>query len=190
MEFVQPIRDMKQIQAIKNILLAQGSRNHLLFVLGINCGLRISDILQLRIRDVVNERGKPRSFYELRESKTRKSRRFPFSKNVQRAIDLYLQEIGKKIDTEAYLFKSRQGHRSITRQRAYQIINNAARAVGIQEKIGTHTLRKTFGYHAYKSGVDIALLQSIFNHSSPSVTLRYIGITQDDMDDVIIKLNL
>ncbi|PLR75434.1 site-specific integrase [Bacillus sp. V3-13] len=190
MEFVQPIRDLKQIQAIKNILLAQSARNHLLFVLGINCGLRISDILQLQIGDVVNERGKPRPFYELRESKTKKGRRFPFSKNVQKAINLYFQEAGKNENLESYLFKSRQGYRSITRQRAYQIINDAAHAIGIQEKIGTHTLRKTFGYHAYKSGVDITLLQSIFNHSSPSVTLRYIGITQDDMDDVIINLNL
>lgn len=72
MEFVQPIRDPKQIQAIKKILLAQSTRNHLLFVLGINCGLRISDILQLRVGDVVNDRGKPRPFYELRERKTKK----------------------------------------------------------------------------------------------------------------------
>lgn len=190
MEFVQPIRDPKQIQAIKKILLAQSVRDHLLFVLGINCGLRISDILQLRIGDVVSDRGKPRPFYELRERKTKKGRRFPFSKNVQKAIELYTDEFGSTLDPDEYLFRSRQGSGPITRQRAHQLINEAARAVGIQERIGTHTLRKTFGYHAYKSGVDITLLQSIFNHSSPSVTLRYIGITQDDMDDVIISLNL
>ncbi|SDW38464.1 Phage integrase family protein [Marininema mesophilum] len=190
MEFVQPIRDPKQIQAIKKILLAQSARDHLLFVLGINCGLRISDILQLRIGDVITDRGKPKPYYELREQKTKKGRRFPFGKNVLKAIELYIDEVGGSQNSDSYLFKSRQGAQPITRQRAHQIINSAARSIGIKEKIGTHSLRKSFGYHAYKSGVDISLLQSIFNHSAPSVTLRYIGITQDDMDDVILNLNL
>lgn len=188
MEFVQPIRDIKKIEAIKKILLAQSSRDHLLFVLGINGGLRISDILKLKVKDVVNEKNKPRTFYEVREQKTGKSRRLVFSKNVLKAIELFIKD-HPDIDHEEYLFKSREGG-PISRQRAYQIINSAAREVGIQDKIGTHTLRKTFGYHAYKSGVDIAVIQQIFNHSAPSITLRYIGITQDDIDDVILNLNL
>ena len=65
-----------------------------------------------------------------------------------------------------------------------------ARAVGIQDRIGTHTLRKTFGYHAYQTGIDISILQKIFNHTAQSVTMRYIGITQDDMDEVFLNLNL
>lgn len=76
------------------------------------------------------------------------------------------------------------------RQRAYKILNDVARSVGIKEKIGTHTLRKTFGYHAYNKGYDITLIQKLFNHSSPSVTLRYIGITQEQMDDVYLSLDL
>ena len=70
------------------------------------------------------------------------------------------------------------------------IINGVAKAVGIKENIGTHTLRKTFGYHAYNNGYDITLIQKLFNHSSPAVTLRYIGITQDEMDDVYLSLDL
>lgn len=193
MEFVQPIRDSKKIDAMKKILLAQSTRDHLLFVLGINGGLRISDILKLKVKDVVNEKNKPRTFlgsgYVIREQKTHKSRRLVFSKNVTKAIELFIKD-HPGIDHEEYLFKSREGNKAITRQRAYQIINEAARSVGIQDKIGTHTLRKTFGYHAYKSGVDIAVIQQIFNHSAPSITLRYIGITQDDIDDVILNLNL
>jgi site-specific recombinase XerD len=69
-------------------------------------------------------------------------------------------------------------------------LNSAAERVGITESIGCHTLRKTFGYHAYKAGVDLTLLQSIFNHSAQSVTLRYIGIIQDDIDNVYDALNL
>ena len=76
------------------------------------------------------------------------------------------------------------------RQQAYKILNSVAKDVGIKEKIGTHTLRKTFGYHAYKNGYDITIVQKILNHSSPSVTLRYIGITQDKLDDVYMNLDL
>lgn len=188
MEFVQPIRDKKKIEAMKKILLAQSARNHLLFVLGINSGLRISDILKLNVKDIVDQKRKTLPYYELREQKTGKYKRFPFGKNVQKAIEIYMKEIGGHADE--YIFRSRQSTEPITRQHAHRIINKAARMVGITEKIGTHSLRKTFGYHAYKSGVDITLLQAIFNHSSPSITLRYIGITQDEMDDVTLNLNL
>ena len=68
------------------------------------------------------------------------------------------------------------------RSAAYRIINGACRVVGIKENIGTHTLRKTFGYHHYRKFKDIALLQKIFNHYSPSVTLRYIGIDQEEIN--------
>jgi len=88
------------------------------------------------------------------------------------------------------LFPSRKGGTPITRQQAYRILNEAARAVGITDQIGTHTLRKTFGYHAYKQGADITRLQYLLNHSAPSVTLRYIGITQEELDNVYLTLNL
>lgn len=188
MEFVQPIRDKKKIEDIKRVLFAQSKRDHLLFVLGINSGLRIGDILQIRVEDVIDEKGKPRSFYELREQKTGKTKKFPFGKNVQKAIEIFFNEFER--NRQDYLFVSRKGKQPITRQQAWRIINQSARTVGIPDKIGTHTLRKTFGYHAYRTGIDITLLQQIFNHSSPSITLRYIGIVQDDIDDVIINLNL
>lgn len=76
------------------------------------------------------------------------------------------------------------------RDQAYKLINQAARAVGINDKIGSHTMRKTFAYQAYQSGIDLTLIQKLLNHSAPSVTLAYIGITQDQMDDVYMNLNL
>lgn len=76
------------------------------------------------------------------------------------------------------------------RDKAYKIINQAARAVGIKDKIGSHTMRKTFAYQAYQAGIDLTLIQKLLNHSAPSVTLAYIGITQDQMDDVYLNLNL
>ncbi|WP_075982948.1 site-specific integrase [Bacillus massilinigeriensis] len=192
MELVQPIRDRRKIEAIKKVL-SQNKRDVLLFNMGINSGLRISDLLKMKVSDAIDEKGRVKEGYELREQKTGKVKRFPFSKNVQKAISDYLGTYEEDMDRPLFVSRKSAADGSpkpITRQQAYQIINDAARAVGISDNIGTHTLRKTFGYHAYKAGVDIALLQQIFNHSAPSVTLRYMGILQDDMDQVIINLNL
>jgi len=193
MEFVQPIRDVKKINAMKKNLLGDqenGLRNHLLFVLGINSGLRISDLLRMKIGDVWDERKGVKGFIVMREKKTGKAKQFPINKNSEKAMLQYIESL-KTVDLNQYLFKSRKGENSsISRVQAWEILNNAAKDVGINEKIGTHSLRKTFGYHAYQAGTDLTLLQNIFNHSAPSVTLRYIGITQDDMDNVYVNLNL
>ena len=95
------------------------------------------------------------------------------------------------MDMEDYIFKSRNGtNKPITRVRAYTILNEVARKIGIQEEIGTHTLRKTFGYWFYQRTKDVAILQQIFNHSSPSITLRYIGINQDILDRELENFSL
>lgn len=187
MEFVQPIRDLKQIDTIKKLLRQQNLRDYCLFVLGINSGLRISDLLKLRISDV-SEKGKPKDRIRLRESKTNKFKDFPISDNAKSAIKEYLKT--RTIIENEPLFISRKNKGFLLRQQAYRILNDVARLVGIKDKIGTHTLRKTFGYHAYNNGYDIAIIQKLFNHSSPSITLRYIGITQEQMDDVYLSLDL
>ncbi|WP_110952978.1 site-specific integrase [Anaerosinus massiliensis] len=187
MEYVQPIRDKKQLENMKRYLKEQNLRDWLLFVLGINSGLRISDLLQLTIDDV---RGKDR--ITIREQKTNKTKDFPLSDTCKKAIGEYFKTTGL---TEGVLFSSRKssgskGTGAISRQQAYDIISSAAKEVGIKDAIGTHTLRKTFGYHAYKAGVGIEVIQKLLNHSAPSVTLRYIGITQEQLDNVYINLNL
>lgn len=191
LEFVQPIRDKKKIDTMKKILLAKNVRDYCLFTLGINSGLRISDLLQLQIRDIIDETGNLRDRITLREKKTNKSKDFPISDVAKKALKEYLKT--RKLDGNEPFFLSKKQHNgkaSIQRDQAYKIINNAAKEIGITEKIGTHTLRKTFGYHAYKAGAAIEVIQKLFNHSTPSITLRYIGITQDDLDDVYINLNL
>lgn len=188
MEFVQPIREKKQIDSMKKILKASHLRDHCLFVLGINSGLRISDLLKLNIRDVMDDKGRVRDRISIRETKTGKSKDFPVGDTARKAIMEYLSTRIYTLNDP--LFLSRKGRNGLKRQQAYKIINEAARAVGIKENIGTHTLRKTFGYHAYQSGVSLAVLQKLFNHSAPSVTLLYIGITQDELDDVYLNLNL
>lgn len=173
---VQPIRDKEMIEKMKNELLKRGSRDYILFVIGINTGLRISDILELKVADV-----KGRSHISIKEKKTGKPKKARINEQLKEDIDGYIQGMS----SEAHLFESqRSTTRPITRVQAYRILNSAAKEIGLEE-IGTHTLRKTFGYWHYKQYKDVALLQQLFNHSSPSITLEYIGINQDIMDQTI-----
>lgn len=188
MNMVQPIRDKEKIEAIKKILRATSLRNELLFVLGINTGLRISDLLALQVGDVF-QNNKAVVRIELRESKTGKLRYIALSKKTIRLIERYIHTERKIVASNTPLFLSQKGG-AISRQHAYDILNKAARAVGIHERIGTHSLRKTFGYFAYKNGVDLAMIQKLLNHASQTETLRYIGITQEQMDEVVLNLDL
>jgi len=187
MEYVEPIRDKKQLENMKRYLKEHNLRDWLLFILGINSGLRIGDLLKLTVEHV-----KDKERITIREQKTGKSKDFPLSDSTKKAVCEYLKATGL---TTGVLFPSRKTSGSkatgaISRQQAYETINTAARAVGITDAIGTHTLRKTFGYWAYQAGVDITRIQKLLNHSAPSVTLAYIGITKDELDDVYINLNL
>ena len=181
MNSVNPIRDPEKIELMKKILREQSFRNYFLFVAGINVGLRIGDLLPLKVGDV-----RERSHIIIREQKTGKEKKFRINENLQREVSNYVQELSD----EDYLFPSRQGRkRPLTRVSAWRILNSAAKQAGL-EGIGTHTLRKTFGFHYYRMSKDIAMLQKIFNHSSPAVTLRYIGITQDAIDESLEKFSL
>lgn len=183
MNEVQPIRDKRQINAMKKAL---HGRDLLLFIFGINSGLRISDILALKVGDI---RGKDAII--VKESKTSKPKRFIFNNAIKSAVSSLVDASTPDSD---FVFKSRKGdNKPISRVAAYRILNSAAERAKVAESvgaIGTHSLRKTFGYHAYKNGTDLALLQSIFNHSSQAVTLRYIGINQDRIDEVYAGIDL
>lgn len=187
MEFVQPIRNLKQIETIKKLLKQQNLRDYCLFTVGINSGLRISDLLNLTVNDVI-EKGKIKDRIRLREKKTNKFKDFPLSDNAKSAIREYLKARNYKPNEPLFLSRKNKGF--LLRQQAYKIINDVAKSIGIKDKIGTHTLRKTFGYHAYNNGYDITLIQKLFNHSTPAITLRYIGITQEELDDVYLSLDL
>lgn len=201
MNSVEPIRGIKTIKNIRFILKGQSVRNELLFIFGINVGLRISDILKLKIEDLVKSNLKTvRDYVIITEKKTGKTKKFYIGDIVKKVIENYIKELSN-LDMNNYVFQSRKGENMpITRQRAYRILNNAAEIVGLVEKnekgviisgeIGTHTLRKTFGYHAYQNGSSLELLMDIFNHSSKSQTLRYIGITEEQKKEVYLQSNL
>jgi len=184
MNTVQPIRSKAQVRDIADYLLSYSKRDYILFMFGIYSGLRISDILPLKARDVRN-----RNRLTIREKKTAKEKAVFLNAELQKALKPYVENLN---DWD-YLFPSRQqasrtskdkNARPLTRQRAIQILKAAAARFGVED-VGTHTLRKTFGYHMYNDTKDIATLQTIFNHASPLVTLRYIGIDQDRKDNLV-----
>lgn len=173
MTTVEPIRNLENIKKMEQYLAEKSSRDLLLFTIGINCGLRISDIIALNVSDV-----KDKTHIQIVEKKTGKFKKFPINAKLKPMLEEFIK--GKQ-ENEA-LFKSRFKNR-LDRFSAYRIIKFACKDAGLQEKVGTHTMRKTFGYHHYKKFKDIAMLQKIFNHSNPTITLRYIGIEQDQIDE-------
>lgn len=180
MNFVQPIRDLEIIDGIKRYLKETNMRNYILFVTGIYTGLRISDILQLKVGDVKKDR------ISLRETKTKKLKSMPIHPELKRIFKSYLAD---KQDHE-YLIKSRKGkNKPIKREMAYKILRQVADEFGL-ESIGCHTMRKTFGYHFHKITNNSEMLREIFNHSDVSITRKYIGIEQDTIDQAIFKLKL
>lgn len=179
MNYVEPIRDPELLRDIEDYLKDKNERDYILFMLGIYTGLRISDILRLRVTDL-----RENVYINLREKKTGKQKKIRIHPQLKKALKGYLT--GK--DSLEYVVKSRVGmNRPISRERAYGILQEVAEEFAI-ESLGCHSLRKTMGYHYYKQTKDIAVLQNLFNHSTPNTTLRYIGINQDKMDDAILKL--
>ncbi len=169
MNIVEPIRSKSEIKRVEKVLKQKDFRYYVIFVVGTNCGLRISDILNLDVKDV-----KGKNYITLTEKKTGKYKQFPINKKIKPL----LEKLTAGRNKEEPLFVSIFGNR-MERTRCYRIINDACRGAGIDYKVGTHTLRKTFGYHHYQKFKDVAVLQKIFNHCSPQITMRYIGIDQD-----------
>ncbi len=170
---VEPIRKIEDIKKVESILSKQSKRDLILFVIGTNCGLRISDILRLNVEDV-----RDRTHIQITEKKTGKFKKFPINSKLKPMPDEFIK--GKR--NKEPLFLSYWGHR-LDRTTAYYIVHDACKKAGIKERIGTHSMRKTFGYHHYKQFKDVVILQKIFNHSSSQITLRYIGVEQDEIDN-------
>lgn len=172
MNTVEPIRNLSDLKKFENTLSLNNKRDTLIFLLGINSGLRISDILALDVKDV-----KDKTFMYIKEKKTGKHKKIPINSKLKPLINEFTKY---RKDAEP-LFLSKFNNR-MERTQYYRILKQASIDSGFEYKIGTHSLRKTFGYHHYKKFKDIAMLQKIFNHSSPNITLRYIGIEQDEID--------
>lgn len=173
MNLVQPIRDPDTVLDICDYLKKQNSRNYIMFYIGIYSGLRIGDILLLKVRDIKN-----RDYIFIKAQKTSKPQKIKITPQLKKEIKDYCKD---KPESE-YLIKSREGiNKPLTRDGAYKILKGIEERFGLMN-LGTHSMRKTFGYHHYSQYHDIVLLQKLFNHSTPKITLDYIGIDQDNID--------
>ena len=188
----QPLKELEQISALKDYFLERGEiRNYALIVVGLNTSLRISDILTLQWQDVYNyQKGTYRQHIHVVEKKTQKNNSVAINACIIEVLEL-LKTTHENITPETFLFTSRKGeNQPITRHSAYTIIKKASQVLGFEENISCHSLRKTFGYQAWKQGVQPALLMSIYNHSSYEITKRYLGISQDERDEVFMNIML
>ena len=171
-------------------------RNKMMFLIGINLGIRASDLCGLKYSFFMNNDGTFKDFYTLQPKKTKKTGKFVklyFNQVVKKAITDYIEQY-PVYDMDEYLFKSRQGNGAIVERTLWKIVVDVAADAGITKNVGSHSLRKTFGRFVFYNAVDknkaLVILQTIFNHSSPAVTSRYIGLTDDEVSDVFNELNL
>ncbi len=184
---VEPIRDRKAINTMCYYLKGKDPKYGLLFKFGLNTGLRISDILPIKIEDVLISENKFHEYLIIREKKTRKEKKIKLNNTLKKEIISYMTL--RKCADSPYLFYSNKGG-YISRIQAYRVLKEAAQCCGV-ENFGTHSLRKTWGYWTYKkSKYNIGLIMDMFNHSSQRITLRYIGISQDQKDELYSLVQL
>jgi integrase len=188
MAATEPIRSKGQVRALAGYYLKRGElRNHVLIVMGVHTALRISDLLRLRWEDVYDfQRNRVRGSLALTEKKTGKAKIVALNANAVRALALYA---AKRAEPGRVLMENKRTGRAISRIQAYRLIRAASEALEFQGRVSCHSLRKTFGYHAWKSGVSPAVIMEIYNHSSLAVTRRYLGVTQDDKNAAYLCLD-
>lgn len=168
----EPIKNINDVMKINKYFKKNNYMAYVLWQTGLNTGLRVIDILRLNVGDVLNK-----SSLAIIEQKTKKIKKFPIVRNLQELLDDFCQ--GRNSDEP--LFLGKHGKR-LDRRTAYRYLVEGCKKIGIKEHIGTHTMRKTFGYHHYQKFKDPVILQKIFNHSSMRITLIYIGVEQDEID--------
>lgn len=192
MSITYPIKNRKALEEFKNFYLEckPNLRNYTMIIMGLNTAFRIGDLLELRWNDVYDA-GKQnfREHINIIEHKTGKERIVAMNQSERNALQNYYETCLPH--TSDYLFPSQKNKGfALSRSQAYRIVKEAARNAGLNEHISCHSLRKTFGYHAWKQGTPPAMLMNLYNHSSYQVTQRYLGIEQDDRDNVYLHIRL
>jgi len=190
MNNVEPIKSKEKVFAIKQYILSDRysekyrARDYLLFVFGINSALRISDLLSLRVKDVFNDEGEIKESFKIRIGKTKREMKILINESVRKALKYYFDK-EKFPGPNDYLFKTHTGQK-LDRIRAWVLIKKWVKAVGLDPaNYGTHTLRKTWGYHSRKNfGIPIELISEKLGHKSNAVTKRYIGISQEEINSI------
>lgn len=185
-----PIKSKGKLTEFRNYYrnMENNPRNYALIVLGLNSALRIGDMLSLRWRDVYHgEQGKYREHLTVVEKKTGKENIIALNDSSREALEFYRTTL-KTFDENTFIFTSQKApYNGISRSQAFRIIKKAAESCELDSHVSCHSLRKTFGYHAWQNGFPPALLMNIYNHSSYDITKRYLCIDQIERDEVFLK---
>ena len=192
MSTTEPIRNLEELIQFREYYHTQHpqTRNYALIMLGLHSALRISDLLRLKWKDVYDfERNCFREHLSVIEHKTQKHTSIALCKDAEHALNKLFRE--RHPAEEDYIFSKATDYSTpLCRSQAYRIVRAAAEHTIQSEHVSCHSLRKTFGYHAWKQGAQPALLMDIFNHSSYEITKRYLGITQDERDGIFLGIRL
>lgn len=181
---VDPIRDVKHIRAIKKIL-AGNFRNLAIFVVGINTNLRASDLTRLTVGQVHDL--SPGDSFDIREKKTGKIRPVVLNRDCVNAIKSYLSCRSKGL-LDSPLFLSQRGGKAITPIALNALVKSWCKAINLSGNYGAHSLRKTWGYHQRTSfNVDIPTLMTAFGHATQRQTLKYLGISEQEVRNVFMN---
>lgn len=195
-----PIQTEPEINALLKCLRQWNPNYYMAAMIGIDWGLRCSDILALSIGDVIAGSGRRIQILDriiLREQKTGHERRIVISDKMKDNLYEHIKKRVKQdgeLDLSAPLILSqkRTGDRKlkpISRQHFSWVINTAAKKVGIRGSIGTHGLRKTFVFQAWMRNTSVDVLQKILGHSSVEITHRYACIPEKFETEVYQKIN-
>ena len=189
----EPIRDKNELKNFLNYYKDEkpSKRNYALTILGLHTALRISDILNLKWKNVYHfQKNCYLEHIVLSEKKTGKQSIIAMNQHVKTALENYRNERNPK--PEHFIFsKNTNFDLPLCRTQAYRIIKKAAeKTLYCDAHISCHSLRKTFGYHAWKQGISPVMLMDIYNHSSFDITKRYLGIGQDERDSIFLEIDL
>lgn len=187
MELTHPITSQEQLNKMASYLYNKSMRDYVLFEVGINLGIRVTDFTQQQVG--FYRKACELGYIQMIPSKTSKYKKVIkvyLSDELNKLVSDYIKD---RDDTE-WMFASKKGGTAITRQHIHRILTEAAKHAGIQESIGCHGMRKTFGYWHYYYNNDIRLLMEIFNHSNEEVTLRYIGVTDERKKQSMEKMSM
>lgn len=192
MSTTYPIKDRKKLETFRDYYRERqpSPRNYTMIVMGLNTAFRIGDMLLLKWQDVCHPDGSLCAHIYIKEQKTGKSRTVPINNALRQALEAYRESLQTPV-LHNWLFPSpRRQTQPLSRHQAYRIVRRAAAACGLSEHISCHSLRKTFGYYAWKNGTPPAMLMDLYNHSSYQITKRYLGIEQEERDQVYLQINL
>lgn len=184
---MKPIKSPSQLKAFLTLIEKCGDKYYVMAKLQLNTGRRICDIREKRVSDIMQPSMKFKEYFTMKEKKTGKETSIRLNDELRKVLKEYISR--NKLKYDDYLFPGRVEETAISYQQVWRVFQEAAHHLNIED-FGSHSLRKTWGYTAYKKTKNIGLLMKAFNHSSAEETLRYIGIDQDEEDELYSIITL